>query len=85
MRLAFNPIVNRDVKHARQLVREKEIVWDLVRKSEEKHIRRFATGNAAGIETSSPHIDTMHDIKEINSLLVSRPTRFCLNPAIRFC
>ncbi|MBP1876078.1 phosphate:Na+ symporter [Ensifer adhaerens] len=70
-RLAFNLIVNRDVEHARQLVREKEIVRDLVRESEEKHIHRLATGNSASIETSSLHIDTMRDIKEINSLLVS--------------
>ena len=70
-RLAFNLIVNRDVDHARQLVCEKEIVRDLVRQSEEKHIHRLATGNPASIETSSLHIDTMRDIKEINSLLVS--------------
>lgn len=70
-RLAFNLIVNRDVDHARQLVREKEIIRDLVRESEEKHIHRLAAGNPASIETSSLHIDTMRDIKEINSLLVS--------------
>ncbi len=70
-RLAFNLIVNRDVEQARQLVREKEIVRDLVRESEEKQIRRLATGNTASIETSSLHIDTMRDIKEVNSLLVS--------------
>ncbi|MDB5525195.1 MAG: na+/Pi-cotransporter family protein [Rhizobium sp.] len=70
-RLAFNLIVNRDLEHARQLVQEKEIVREMVRESEEKHIRRLAGGNAASIETSSIHIDTMRDLKEINSLLVS--------------
>jgi Na+/phosphate symporter len=70
-RLAFNLIVNRDLDHARQLVREKEIVREMVRESEEKHIRRLAGGNTASIETSSIHIDTMRDLKEINSLLVS--------------
>ena len=69
-RLAFNLIVNRDLEHARQLVSEKEIVRDMVRRSEENHIRRLA-GNVASIESSSIHIDTMRDLKEINSLLVS--------------
>jgi phosphate:Na+ symporter len=70
-RLAFNLIVNRDLDHARQLVQEKETVREMVRESEEKHIKRLAGGNAASIETSSIHIDTMRDLKEINSLLVS--------------
>jgi len=70
-RLAFNLIVNRDLDHARQLAQEKEVVREMVRESEEKHIRRLAGDNAASIETSSIHIDTMRDLKEINSLLVS--------------
>jgi phosphate:Na+ symporter len=70
-RLAFNLIVNRDLEHARQLVREKETVRDMVRQSEEMHIKRLSGGNTASIDSSSIHIDTMRDLKEINSLLVS--------------
>jgi phosphate:Na+ symporter len=70
-RLAFNLIVNRDIEHARQLVHEKEIVREMVRQSEEKHLKRLSGGNSASIDTSSIHIDTMRDLKEINSLLVS--------------
>jgi phosphate:Na+ symporter len=69
-RLAFNLIVNRDLEHARQLVKEKEVVRDMVRVSEENHIRRLGE-NRASIDSSSIHIDTMRDLKEINSLLVS--------------
>ncbi|MFM2282236.1 MAG: hypothetical protein RLZZ444_4467 [Pseudomonadota bacterium] len=69
-RLAFNLIVNRDLDHARQLVAEKEIVREMVRNSEENHIRRLG-GNVTSIDSSSIHIDTMRDLKEINSLLVS--------------
>jgi phosphate:Na+ symporter len=69
-RLAFNLLVNRDLEHARQLVQEKETVRDMVRVSEENHIRRLG-GNVASIDSSSIHIDTMRDLKEINSLLVS--------------
>lgn len=70
-RLAFNLIVNRDLEHARQLVHEKEIVREMVRQSEEKHLKRLSGGNSASIDTSSIHIDTMRDLKEINSLLVA--------------
>ena len=43
----------------------------MVRQSEEKHLQRLSGGNAASIDTSSIHIDTMRDLKEINSLLVA--------------
>ncbi|WP_137153618.1 Na/Pi cotransporter family protein [Rhizobium sp. FKL33] len=69
-RLAFNLLVNRDLEHARQLVKEKEVVRDMVRVSEENHIKRLGE-NRASIDSSSIHIDTMRDLKEINSLLVS--------------
>ncbi len=70
-RLAFNLLVNRDVEHARQLVARKEAVRNLVRVSEEQHLQRLRNGNAASFESSSLHIDTMRDLKEINSLFAS--------------
>jgi phosphate:Na+ symporter len=70
-RLAFNLLVNRDVEHARQLVARKEAVRNLVRISEEQHLQRLRDGNAASFESSSLHIDTMRDLKEINSLFAS--------------
>ncbi|WP_454745978.1 Na/Pi cotransporter family protein [Ciceribacter selenitireducens] len=70
-RLAFNLLVNRDVEHARQLVARKEAVRNLVRVSEEQHMQRLRNGNAASFESSSLHIDTMRDLKEINSLFAS--------------
>ncbi|NML73532.1 Na/Pi cotransporter family protein [Rhizobium sp. S-51] len=70
-RLAFNLLVNRDVEHARQLVACKEEVRNLVRVSEEQHLQRLRNGNAASFESSSLHIDTMRDLKEINSLFAS--------------
>ncbi|QLF70456.1 Na/Pi cotransporter family protein [Peteryoungia desertarenae] len=69
--LAFNLLVNRDLEHARQLVSRKEVVRNLARDSEEQHMQRLRQGNAASFESSSLHIDTMRDLKEINSLLVS--------------
>ena len=70
-RLAFNLLINRDVEHARQLVARKEAVRNLVRLSEEQHLQRLRNGNIASFESSSLHIDTMRDLKEINSLVVS--------------
>lgn len=69
--LAFNLLVNPDVEHARQLVARKEAVRNLVRLSEEQHLQRLRAGNVASFESSSLHIDTMRDLKEINSLVVS--------------
>ena len=69
--LAFNLLVTRDLQHARQLVARKEAIRMLVKTSEESHLQRLRQGNAASFESSSLHIDTMRDLKEINSLFVS--------------
>ena len=70
-RLAFNLFVNRDVDHARQLVAQKEVVRTMVRNSEESHMQRLRDGNDNSYDSSSIHIDTMRDLKEINSLFAS--------------
>lgn len=70
-RLAFNLFVNADVENARQLVAQKEVVRTMVRKSEEQHMQRLRDGNDDSYDSSSIHIDTMRDLKEINSLFVS--------------
>ena len=70
-RLAFNLFVNRDVEHARQLVMQKENVRTMVRASEESHMQRLRNGNDNSYDSSSIHIDTMRDLKEINSLFAS--------------
>ncbi|MCO6408172.1 Na/Pi cotransporter family protein [Hoeflea alexandrii] len=70
-RLAFNLFVSRDVDHARQLVAQKEVVRTMVRNSEESHMQRLRDGNDDSYDSSSIHIDTMRDLKEINSLFAS--------------
>ena len=70
-RLAFNLFVNADVDHARQLVAQKEVVRTMVRSSEEQHMQRLRDGNDNSYDSSSIHIDTMRDLKEINSLFAS--------------
>jgi len=70
-RLAFNLFINRDVELARQLVAQKELVRTMVRNSEEQHMQRLRDGNDNSYDSSSIHIDTMRDLKEINSLFAS--------------
>lgn len=70
-RLAFNLFVNPDVEHARQLVAQKELVRTMVRNSEQQHMQRLRDGNDDSYDSSSIHIDTMRDLKEINSLFAS--------------
>ena len=70
-KLAFNVIVNRDVETARQLVEEKDSLRAREKACSQRHFERLRSGSALSIETSSIHLDTIRDLKDINSLLAS--------------
>lgn len=70
-RLAFNILVSRDVESARQLVEEKDRLRDLEKSANRSHFNRLRKGTAKSVETSSIHLDTIRDLKQINSLLAS--------------
>ncbi|WP_018238073.1 Na/Pi cotransporter family protein [Ensifer sp. BR816] len=70
-RLAFNVLVSRDAESARQLVEEKDRLRDLEKSANTSHFKRLREGTAKSIETSSIHLDTVRDLKQINSLLAS--------------
>ena len=70
-RLAFNVLVSRDPETARQLVEEKDRLRDLEKASSQSHFLRLRDGTAKSVETSSIHLDTIRDLKQINSLLAS--------------
>ena len=70
-RLAFNVLISRDCDTALALVREKDRMRELERSMNQKHFDRLSEGTEQSIETSSLHLDTMRDLKQINSLLVS--------------
>ncbi|NGO54045.1 Na/Pi cotransporter family protein [Allomesorhizobium camelthorni] len=70
-RLAFNVLVSRDPETARQLVQEKDRLRDLEKRSSQSHFERLREGTAKSVETSSIHLDTIRDLKQINSLLAS--------------
>lgn len=70
-RLAFNVLVSRDPETAHQLVREKERLRERERDASQNHFIRLRQGTAKSLETSSIHLDTIRDLKEINSLLAA--------------
>lgn len=70
-RMSFNVLVSHEVDTALQLVREKDRLRDMERKSSQNHFGRLRDGTPQSIETSSIHLDTIRDLKQINSLLAS--------------
>ena len=70
-RMAFNVLVSRDAASARQLVREKDRLRGLEKATNQSHFERLRDGTAKSVETSSIHLDTIRDLKQINSLLAS--------------
>lgn len=70
-RLAFNIIVSRDQNTALALVRAKERFRDAERRATALHFGRLRDRGIRSIETSSLHLDTIRDLKQINSLLAT--------------
>ncbi|MEQ1944035.1 Na/Pi cotransporter family protein [Mesorhizobium sp. VNQ89] len=70
-RLAFNVLVSRDSATALQLVQEKDRLRDVEKSASSSHFARLREGTPKSIETSTIHLDTIRDLKQINSLLAS--------------
>jgi phosphate:Na+ symporter len=70
-RLAFNVLVSRDAETARQIVREKDRLRDREKEANRSHFERLREGREQSMETSTIHLDTIRDLKQINSLLAS--------------
>lgn len=70
-RLAFNVLISRDLATAQELVREKDRMRGLERDTNQRHFERLREGARKSLETSSLHLDTTRDLKQINSLLAS--------------
>jgi phosphate:Na+ symporter len=69
MQLALNVLVSEDTESARQLVAEKDEIGVLERRSMDLHFARLRVGNATSIATSDLHLETIHALRRINSLL----------------
>lgn len=70
-RLAFNVLISRDPGSARQLVVEKDRLRDFEKETSNSHFERLREGSTRSVETSAIHLDTIRDLKQINSLLAS--------------
>ena len=70
-KLAFNVIVTRDLLTARMLVEQKDKLRDREKLAAQKHFDRLRSGSPLSIETSTIHLDTIRDLKDINALLAS--------------
>ncbi len=70
-RLAFNVLISRDPATAQEIVREKDRMRELERDTSQRHFERLREGARKSLETSSLHLDTIRDLKQINSLLAS--------------
>jgi len=70
-RMAFNVLVSHDIQTAWQLVKEKDRLRDREKAISQAHFLRLRDGTSQSIETSSIHLDTIRDLKQINSLLTS--------------
>ncbi|UNE53704.1 Na/Pi cotransporter family protein [Bartonella machadoae] len=69
--IAFNVLVSRDTHTARLLVQKKDQLRSLEKEMSLKHFKRLREGDLKNIESSSLHLDTVRDLKQINSLLTS--------------
>ncbi|GAA5106623.1 Na/Pi cotransporter family protein [Bartonella jaculi] len=69
--IAFNVLVSRDTHTAHLLVQKKDQLRNLEKEMSLKHFKRLRESDLKNIESSSLHLDTVRDLKQINSLLTS--------------
>ncbi len=70
-RLAFNLVVSQDPGTAHQIVVEKDRLRELENVMNRHHFERLQRGTEQSVDTSSIHLDTIRDLKQINSLLAT--------------
>ncbi|WP_156850729.1 Na/Pi cotransporter family protein [Bartonella refiksaydamii] len=69
--IAFNVLVSRDTHTAHLLVQKKDQLRNLEKEMSLKHFKRLRESDLKNVESSSLHLDTVRDLKQINSLLTS--------------
>ncbi|AGF74738.1 Na/Pi-cotransporter family protein [Bartonella australis AUST/NH1] len=69
--IAFNTLVSRDTHTAHLLVQKKDQLRNLEKEMSLKHFKHLREGDIQNVESSSLHLDTIRDLKQINSLLTS--------------
>ncbi len=70
-RFAAAVFVSDDLRSARRLIKEKEIIRALETRATEAHFARLRAGRAESVETSALHLDILRDLRRINAHLVA--------------
>jgi phosphate:Na+ symporter len=70
-RLAAAVFMSGDVRSARMLMREKEVIRDLETGATEAHFARLRAGRTESLETSALHLDILRDLRRINAHLAT--------------
>ena len=71
IKLAFNVLISDDLEAARTLIEEKTEMANMERKSRKQHLKRLREGEEISFETSNIHLETLRNLKELNSLFAS--------------
>ncbi|WP_207459074.1 Na/Pi cotransporter family protein [Azospirillum sp. SYSU D00513] len=70
-RLAAAVFLSGDLRSARALMREKEVIRDLETRATEAHFARLRAGRTESLETSALHLDILRDLRRINAHLAA--------------
>ncbi len=71
IKLAFNVLISEDLVAARTLIEEKTEMATMERKSRKQHLKRLREGEEISFESSNIHLETLRNLKELNSLFAS--------------
>lgn len=71
IKLAFNVLISDDMQAARTLIEEKTEMATMERKSRKQHLKRLREGGEISFESSNIHLETLRNLKELNSLFAS--------------
>ena len=71
IKLAFNVLISEDLVAARTLIEEKTEMTTMERKSRKQHLKRLREGEEISFESSNIHLETLRNLKELNSLFAS--------------
>ncbi|OUS08916.1 Na/Pi cotransporter [Rhodobacterales bacterium 52_120_T64] len=71
IKLAFNVLISGDLEAARTLIEEKTEMANMERKSRKQHLKRLREGEEISFESSNIHLETLRNLKELNSLFAS--------------
>lgn len=69
--LAFNVLICEDMTAARTLIEEKSAIATMERKSRKQHLKRLREGSPESFDTSDIHLETIRNLKDLNSLFAS--------------